>query len=86
MNRQDLEAEIRRTLTDLTDVDATEVPLDEDLSLELALDSLGRLELLSEVEDRLGVLIYDVDTSQIMTIGGMIELCETAMAQNTEQA
>ena len=86
MNRQDLEAEIRSTLTALTDADATQVPIDEDLSSELGLDSLGRLELLSEVEDRLGVIIYDVDTAQILTIGSMIELCEAAMAQNMEQA
>ena len=86
MNRQDLEAEIRSTLTTLTDSDATRVPIDGDLSLEIGLDSLGRLELLSEVEDRLGVIIYDVDTAQIMTIGSMIELCETAIAQNMEQA
>lgn len=86
MNRQELEAEIRRTLAALTDTDVTDVSLDEDLSVELGLDSLSRLELLSEVEDRLDMLIYDADTAKATTIRGMIELCEATLAEQREQA
>lgn len=86
MNEQVLETMIRKTLTFLTDKDVSHIPLDQDLSEELGLDSLSRLELLSEVEEQLDVVIYDVDTGKALTIRGMIEICETAIAQNMESA
>lgn len=86
MNKQVLETMIRKTLTYLTDKDVSDIPLDQDLSEELGLDSLSRLELLSEVEEQLDVVIYEVDTGKALTIRGMIEICETAIAQNMESA
>lgn len=86
MNRQELETKIRGALAFLTDRDVSDIQLDRDLSEELGLDSLSRLELLSEVEEQLDVVIYDMDTGKASTIRGMIEICEAAIAENMESA
>lgn len=86
MNRQEIETEIRKSLALILDKDVSDVAIDENLSEELGLDSLDRLELLSEVEDRLDLIFYDADAEKASTIRGMLEVCEAAIHQNMEPA
>ena len=73
MTRRKIEAEIRATLARLTDKDASDIGIDEDLATAIALDSLGRLELLSEMEERFDLTILDLDSDKASTIGGMLD-------------
>ncbi len=81
MNRKDIEAEIRSTLTRLTEKDASDLRLNEDLGTAIALDSLGRLELLSEIEERFDLTILDLDSDKATTIGGMLDIVEQAQTK-----
>ncbi|MGI9391163.1 MAG: acyl carrier protein [Boseongicola sp.] len=84
MNRKDIEAEIRSSLTRLVDQDVSQVPSDKDLGEAIGLDSLGRLELLSEVEERFDLTIYEADSDEASTIGGMAKIVEAAIVQEME--
>lgn len=76
MNRSELEYEIRATLARLTGQDTSKIPADGDLGDALGLDSLGRLELLAEVEERFDMLFDDVDMNDAKTIEGIIGIAE----------
>ena len=84
MTRTDMENTIRNALTRLTEIDAMDLSLDADLAASLGLDSLGRLELLSEMEERFDVTIYDVDSESASTIRGMLSVVESAIADAKE--
>ncbi len=84
MNRKDIEVEIRNSLARLVDQDVTNIPADKDLGEAIGLDSLGRLELLSEVEERLDLTIYEADSEDTSTIGGMLKIVENALVQDVE--
>ena len=84
MTRLDSETAIRSALSRLTEKDAHTLPRDADLSSSLGLDSLGRLELLSEMEELFDITIYDVDSESASTIRGMVRVVETARAEVKE--
>lgn len=86
MNRSELENEVRTTLARLTEQDTSEIPTDADLGDALGLDSLGRLELLAEVEDRLDMLFDDVDINLAKSIDGIIEITEHSIAKLEAEA
>lgn len=86
MNKQDIEFEIRKTLARLTDQEVADIPIDRDLGESIGLDSLGRLELLSEVEDQFDLFFDDVDSEKASTILGMLDIVETALSQKSEAA
>jgi acyl carrier protein len=81
MNRKELETEIRRIITRVTEEDAFQVGLDDDLAAVTGLDSLGRLELLSEMEEKYDFTIYDLDTDKISTIRGMLQIVDKALLE-----
>ena len=84
MNRQKIEIEIRKALARITEEDVSRLKSDENLAEAIGLDSLGRLELLSEVEDAFDLTIYDIDSEKASTIGGMLEIVEAALIENAE--
>ena len=86
MKRNDIETEIRTTLTQLSEEDASHVAADADLSDAIGLDSLGRLELLSEMEERFDLTIYEIDSDKASTIAGMAEIVEAALLDQAEAA
>lgn len=81
MNRSDIEIEVRNTLARLTEQDTSDIPADSDLGDALGLDSLGRLELLAEVEDRFDLFFDDADVNTAKTIDGIIEIAKRSLAQ-----
>lgn len=81
MTRKDLETQIRAILTRVTEIDVSHVGLDEDLPEATGIDSLGRLEALSEMEEAFELTIYDLDSDKISTIGGMIDLVEAELLE-----
>lgn len=80
MTRDKIEAEIRITLAKLLETDLSGVGSDDDLGAAIGLDSLGRLELLSELEERFDLIIDDIDSDRPPTISAMTETVETALA------
>lgn len=84
MNKIEIEAEIRDSLERLTDQDVSHISVDRDLGEAIGLDSLGRLELLSEVEDRLDLTIYEADSEETTTIAGMLRIVEKAQVEKLE--
>ncbi len=81
MTHRELETIVRKTLTRLTENDASAISSHDDLSSALGLDSLGRLELLSEMEERFDITIYDLDSDKVSSIAGMVGIIETALAE-----
>ncbi len=81
MTRNDFETEIRAILTRITESDVSAVKLDDDLTDVIGLDSLGRLELLSEMEEKFDVTIYDLNTDNISSISDMLDVVEAAMLE-----
>jgi acyl carrier protein len=86
MTREEIEIEIRRSLTRLTEHDVSQIAVEQDLGEAIALDSLGRLELLSEVEDQLDLTIYEADSEVASTIAGMVAIVEKALKDRQEAA
>lgn len=83
MTRHDIETEIRAALTRLTEEEAAYIRTDQDLGTAIGLDSLGRLELLSEMEEQYDLTIHDIDSDRASTIGGMIDIVEVALAERS---
>ena len=86
MTRKEIETEIRHALAKLTEHDVSEIAVAQDLGEAIALDSLGRLELLSEVEDQLDLTIYEADSEATSTIAGMATIVEKALKESLEAA
>ena len=86
MTRKEIETEIRHALAKLTEHDVSEITVEQDLGEAIALDSLGRLELLSEVEDQLDLTIYEADSEATSTIAGMATIVDKALKESMEAA
>ena len=76
----------RSSLEQLTELDLSEIASDADLGDAIGLDSLGKLELLTEVEDRFDMTFYDADTEGASSINGMIEMVLTEVNRADEAA
>ena len=81
MTRTDIEREIRSILTRVTHQDVAKVTLEDDLIDTIGIDSLGRLEVLSEIEEAFDVTIYDLDADKISTIRGILDVVEGALLE-----
>lgn len=86
MNRNDIDREIRSTLTHLTGQDTSGITADQDLGDALGLDSLGQLELLAAVEDRHDLMFDEVDMNQARTIAGIAGIVERNLALFEKEA
>ncbi|MGR3514463.1 MAG: acyl carrier protein [Paracoccaceae bacterium] len=81
MNRTAFETEVRRILTRVTHQDVADVGLDDDLTDATGIDSLGRLEVLSEIEETFDVTIYDLDAEKISTLRGILNVVDAALLE-----
>jgi acyl carrier protein len=81
MTRSELETEIRETLARLTGKDTSTIPTDADLEDAIGIDSLGRLELLAEVEERFDLLLDDIDMKEAKSIDGIIVIAARNLPQ-----
>ncbi|MDG1432135.1 MAG: phosphopantetheine-binding protein [Paracoccaceae bacterium] len=86
MKRAEIEMVVRSSLEQLTELDLSEIASDADLGDAIGLDSLGKLELLTEVEDRFDMTFYDADTEGASSINGMIEMVLTEVNRADEAA
>ena len=86
MTRQEIETAIRSALAELTGEDIAAITPEEDLGAAIGLDSLGRLELLAEVEDRFDLFFPDADSESAGTITGMIDIVTRELARKEEAA
>ncbi|MEM7752375.1 MAG: acyl carrier protein [Pseudomonadota bacterium] len=81
MTRNDIEPKIRSILARVTSHSVSDLSIHDDLIDATGIDSLGRLEVLSELEEAFDVTIYDLDSDKISTIRGIIDVVETAMLE-----
>ena len=86
MTRTEVEAAVRTSLQDLTGRNTSNIPEDQDLGDAIGLDSLGRLELLADVEDRFDLFFLDADTQSAATIKEMVETVMHELEQAKEVA
>lgn len=74
MTKHEIEYEIRDALTKITLQDVSAIPIDADLSQAIGLDSLGRLELIAELEEVYDTFLDDVEVGETNTIADLIEV------------
>lgn len=87
MTRGEREAWLRKTITRISGRPADGVALDSDLEEAVGLDSLGRLELLAEIEDRYDFTFDDEALITATTIGRMLRAIDRHAANaGTEPA
>jgi acyl carrier protein len=76
MTRSEIETDIRKLLSKVTKRDVSRVPASIDLTDAIALDSLGRLELLAEIEDKYDLFLTDVEVNDAKTINDITKIAE----------
>lgn len=86
MKAGDHETWLREVISRISGKSAAKIGIDEDLHEAVGLDSLGRLEVLAEVEDKFDFFLEDNDLNNASTIAKMLgaidrKLQETAGAQ-----
>ena len=86
MKRSEIEEQVRDALDALTDENVKAVPGGADLATAIGLDSLGRLELLAEVEDRFDLMFVDADVDSANTIDGMVDAVLRELDRTKEPA
>lgn len=83
MTSAELEMHMRAALTRITSRDATDIAADADLGEALGLDSLGRLELLAEIEDLLDTFFLDTGGNEAHTIEAFLEIARAHVPLDT---
>lgn len=86
MKRKDIERLVRKQLAEQTEMDLSNVGLDDDLGETIGLDSLGKLELLVVVEDHFDITFLEASTESASTINAMIDLSLAELARQDEAA
>lgn len=86
MTRSDIEKAVREALATLTDADTSTLSSTEDLGAAIGLDSLGRLELLADVEDRFDLMFVDAEVENANTIKGMVDAVVAELNKEKELA
>lgn len=69
-------ARIRRILGEVCNVNAATITPESDLSLDLGLDSLARVELAVVLEEELGIELDDGDLAELRTVAHLMELLD----------
>ncbi len=73
---RDLFAEVRALIAQVSPTRPGDIKLDSRLREDLALDSVASMELLSLIDERLGLELEMEDVLGITTVGGMVALAE----------
>ena len=72
--------EVRETIADQLSVSPDTVTQSSSLSGDLPADSLDRVEIVMELEDKLEVEIPEEDVEHLKTVGGLVQYLERALA------
>lgn len=72
MRRSEREAWLRTVVTRISGASAEATALEEDLQDAVGLDSLGRLEVLAEIEDRFDFFFDDNELIEASTLSAML--------------
>ncbi len=70
------ESMLRETVAEIMFLDPEEIGATDNFDDDLGLDSLDRLELLAEVEERHGVLLPDDELTKIWNLGDLMKALE----------
>ena len=76
MTAAEKESWLRTVVTRISGNSADRTPLDEDLEKAVGLDSLGRLEVLAEIEDEFDFFFEDNELIAAFTLAEMLEAIE----------
>lgn len=81
MSPAERETWLRGVISRVSGRAADEVGRTEDLNTAIGLDSLGRLEVLAEIEDRFDFFMDDDAMVRSSTIGRMLEIIDNHLAK-----
>jgi len=70
------ETTLRNTIAKFAFLDPADIGVTSDFGDDLGLDSLDRLELMAEVEERHGVLLPDDELTKIWNLGDLMKALE----------
>jgi len=76
MDKKQIEQKVKEILADQLDIDLKKIKLDSDLVDDLGMDSLGAVEVMYEIREKLGVDIPESELSRIEKVKDIIEYFE----------
>ena len=81
MKREEIVEQLKSILATVKGIDAKDVECDESTHLltGLGLNSIGMLYMVISIENQFGIRFEDVNTSEIDTVGKVIDLIENIM-------
>ncbi len=81
MDRKEIIGRIKRTLIKQGNIeDASKINLDSDLSKDLGLDSLDKIETVMRLEEEFGLSIGDNEQAKLKTVADIVNKVEYHMA------
>ena len=81
MNTIELESWLRSLISKISGNSAAGIGVDDDLQQTLGLDSLGRLEVLAEIEDRFDFYFEDNETMNASTLSKILEVIDLKLRE-----
>lgn len=85
MTEHQQEIWLRSAIARISGTPADTVPKDADLQEAVGLDSLGRLELLSEVEDEFDLYFDDAPMVETLTIDDMLSAIDAKLGEKQKE-
>lgn len=83
MNAAEKEAWLREVISRISGKSAADIGVDDDLGDAVGLDSLGRLEVLAEVEDEFDFFLEDNDLSHASTLAKIVRAIDAKLRETT---
>jgi acyl carrier protein len=77
--------EVREIIADQLSVPGDTVTESSTLTGDLPADSLDRVEIVMELEEKLGVEIPEEDVEQLTTVGDLVHYLERKLAQSSRE-
>ncbi len=67
---------VKKALVDQLELDADEITMDTRLSDDLGIDSLDLVELMTSMEDELGIVITEESLDKLSSVGDVVRFLE----------
>ncbi len=77
------ESTLRNAIAKFAYIDPKKIEVTSDFGDDLGLDSLDRLELLAEIEERHGILLPDDQLTQIWNLGDLVKALNASRQDTT---
>ena len=84
--KQEIAAGVRQAITDQACYTHAEIADENDLELDIGLDTLDRVELVMAVEEQFEICISEDESDGVRTVGDMIGLVESKLTEKGQVA